>query len=113
MLMKFALKLILNGSIISLLLFWYASISYVNALIAAVIFTVLAWFAGDRLILRAANNAFATIADAVMSFVYLWIVAAVLNLDLSFGEMFIISLIVGGAEWFYHRYIMSVDRVTV
>ncbi len=113
MLMKFALKLILNGAIMSLLLYWYASITYTNALIVAVIFAVAAWIAGDQFILRAANNTVATIADGVMAILYLWIVSYILNLDLSFGEMLIISLIMGGAEWFFHRYVMSVDRVTL
>ena len=113
MLVKFALKVILNGFILSLLIFWYTKTSFTESVMAAVIFTVAAWIVGDLFILRSTNNTVATIADFGLAYIYLWIVADAWNWNLTFGEIFIISLIVGFAEWFFHRYIMSVDRVTL
>ena len=110
---KFALKMVLNGFILSVLVYWYADIPYVNALAAALAFMAAAWFIGDLWLLRKANNAVATVADAGLTFAYLWAAAAFFRWDLTFDELLVIALFVGFAEWFFHRYIMSVDKVTL
>jgi hypothetical protein len=113
MLMKFVFKMVLNGFILAVLLFWYADVSFASAVLASLIFMAAAWLIGDRLILRASNNTVATIADAVMVYLYQWFLAAYWNWDLDMGEMFITALFVAAAEWVFHRTVLSVDRVTL
>lgn len=113
MLMKFVLKLVLNGFILSVLVYWYADIPYLSAVTASLAFMVFAWFAGDLWLLRRTNNTVATVADAVMTFAYLWAVAIIFGWELTFDELAVIALFVAAAEWFFHRYIFSVDRVTL
>ncbi|WP_276355395.1 DUF2512 family protein [Cohnella caldifontis] len=111
MILKFLAKLVMTGAVLSLLLYWYSNISLTNAVIVSLLFAVVSWFAGDQLILRLSNNATATVADALMSAVYLWIVGSILNLTLNFWEIVLISAIVGIAEWLFHRYMLRPDRV--
>lgn len=111
MVMKFLAKMVLSGIAITLLLYWFSNITLWNAMIAAFIFAVVAWLVGDQVILRATNNAVATTADAIMCIVYLWIVASILNLNLNFGEILVITAVVGLAEWYFHRYFLKPERV--
>ena len=57
------------------------------------------------MILRATNNAVATVADAMLVFIMLWIAAMLMDWDLSVGENLIINALIGIAEWFIHRYV--------
>lgn len=105
--MKFVLKWLLNGVIVVTLLMYYADVPFINALIAATALTLIAYFVGDQVILRATNNAVATLSDAILAFLFLWLASYSMNWALSFGEILIITLILGVAEWFLHRYVLQ------
>lgn len=105
--LKFVLKWIVNGAIVGSLLMYYANVSFMMAAITATALTLIAYFAGDQLILRYSNNAVATVADAVMAFAILWLASYSMNWDLSAGEILVITLILGVAEWFIHRYVFQ------
>src|SRR5690606_11431287 len=108
--MKFMLKLLLNGIIVVPLLMWFSEATFMEAAIAAVILSAIAYLVGDQWILRASNNTVATIADAVLSFVYLWVVADFMDWNLTAMEIATISLVLGVVEAVYHRYLRSEDR---
>lgn len=105
--MKFVLKWIVNGAIVGSLLMYYANVGFMMAAITATVLTLIAYFAGDQLILRYSNNAVATVADAVMAYAILWLASYSMNWDLSAGEILVITLILGIAEWFIHRYVFQ------
>lgn len=109
---KFAAKLMLIGAVVSLLLYAYSSITFGAALVTALVFAVVAWLVGDQLVLRTTSNATSAAVDGLMCLAYLWIVGSILSLDLNFGEMLLISAIVGVVEYFFHRYALKPDRVT-
>ncbi|HZG75278.1 MAG TPA: DUF2512 family protein, partial [Paenibacillus sp.] len=73
---KFLLKALLNGVIVVPLLLWFGTVSFWEAVAAAAVLTVIAYFLGDRIILRATNNLTATIADFGLAYVYVWMVGS-------------------------------------
>lgn len=110
--MKFIMKWLLNGVIVVCLLMMYADVSFIHAAITATALTLIAYVIGDQLILRATNNAFATITDAVLAYLLLWVAADSMNWDLSTGETLVIVAILGIAEWVLHRYVFN-SRLSV
>ena len=107
--MKLIIKILINGFIVVSLLTLFTDATFWEATMSATILSVIAYIVGDQIILRTSNNTIATIADAVLAFVYLWAVAYFMNWDLSIGELVIITLILGVAEAVYHRFLAS-DR---
>ncbi|XID94588.1 DUF2512 family protein [Paenibacillaceae bacterium WGS1546] len=107
MIMKFVLKWLINGAIVVLLLMYYADVSFIGAAATATVLSLLAYFIGDQFILRSTNNIVATISDAVLAFVFLWLVAYAWNWPLSMGEILVITAMLGVAEWFIHRYVFQ------
>lgn len=105
--MKFLFKWALNGIIVTLMLAWYADVTYLTAFIAASVLTVIAFLLGDLMLLPNTNNTVATAADLLLAAVYLGAIASLFDWNLSFGEIAIISALVAGAEWVYHRYILG------
>lgn len=105
--MKFVLKWILNGVIVVLLLMYYTNINFLNACITATALTLVAYFVGDQLILRATNNTIATLCDFVLAYGVLWMAADSMRLDLGTGEILIISFVLAVAEWVLHRYVFQ------
>jgi Protein of unknown function (DUF2512). len=106
---SFILKWLINGAIVTFLLVYYTEASYLGAFVAATFLTVISYFVGDQFILRMTNNAVATVADAVIAFVFLWFVAAMMNWSLSVGENLAMVIILGIAEAIVHRYILPTD----
>jgi uncharacterized protein YebE (UPF0316 family) len=109
--MKFILKWLLNGAIVTLLLMYYADVSFLNAFITASVLTIIAYVVGDQLILRATNNTIATLADFMLAFVLLWIAGESMNWEITLGEIFIISLLVAISEWMFHRFVLRGESV--
>ena len=62
------------------------------------------------MVLRMSNNSVATIADAVLTFVYLWIVSLITGWSLSFAELLIIAAAVAVVELVFHRQLGFWDR---
>src|SRR5690242_18454807 len=103
--MKFIVKLLLNGIFVIPFLVYFSEANWFQATITSVMLSVIAFFIGDQLILRGTNNIFATVSDAVIAYVYLWVVSIFMNWTLSYGELLTIAIIVGVVEFIYHRYL--------
>ncbi|GFN31766.1 DUF2512 family protein [Paenibacillus xylaniclasticus] len=103
---KFVLKWIVIGAIVVSLLMYYADVSFTSAAITATALTIIAYLVGDQLVLRLTNNTVATIVDAILAYAFLWFVADRMDWDLSSGEILVMTVIIGIAEWFIHRYIL-------
>ena len=100
---RFVRKLVMNGIVVVPLLMWFTEATFWASIVTAVILSTVAFFIGDQLILRMSNNTVATLADAVLAFVYLWIVADTMDWALTIGELFTIVVALGIVEMIYHR----------
>jgi hypothetical protein len=107
---NFLWKWLLNGVIVVLLMMWFADVNFWTAAVTATVLTVIAYFIGDQMILRMSNNTVATVMDFVLAVVYLLIVEYFFDFGLSFGEIVTIALVLGIAEWFFHRYFLRDDK---
>lgn len=105
---KFFVKLIVNGVIVAPLLYWFTEADIGSAIVAAAALCLVAYVIGDQIILRATNNTIATIADAVLAFLFLWAAAYVMDWSLSWSELLVIVVLLGAAEIFIHR-LMRMD----
>ncbi len=103
-------KIIMNGIVIVPLLMWFTEATIWSSLVTAVILSLVAYFIGDQLILRAGNNTVATLADAGMALVYFWFVAVMMGWSLTFGELVVLTLALGVVEWIYHRQLGWADK---
>lgn len=108
--MRFLSKCLMNAIVVVPLLMWFTEATFLGSLLASVVLSVLAYLAGDQLILRLSNNAIATIADAVLTLMYLWIVATIAGWSLNFGELLIITIAVSVVELIFHRQLGTWDR---
>lgn len=107
---RIVMKLIANAVVVVPLLLWFSEATFWGSLLAAVVLSLIAYLIGDQLILRASNNLIATLSDAGLTFLYLWLVAYGTGWDLTLLELLIITAVLGIVEWFYHDYLVSVDR---
>lgn len=90
-----------------------------DTLLMSVVLTIAAYVIGDLLILSRAGdrskpdgdftkrNAIATVSDAILTFIVLWLLGeALLNPDDNVVMASLIStVIIGIGEWFFHRYV--------
>ncbi len=109
---RLIVKVVINGIILIPLLKWYTEATTMSAVVTSIIFSIIAYLIGDRLILRATNNLVATISDAVLAAVYLWAVSAMMNWSLSWGELLFTVVLLGVAEMLYHYFLKRFDRDT-
>lgn len=106
---KITFKLLLNGAIAVTILLWLTRATFWEAAIASVVLSVIAYLGGDQYVLRISNNTVATLVDAVLAFVYFWVVASLLRWNLSIGGLIFLTLFLGVGEAVYHRFLAS-DR---
>ncbi|CAI6033325.1 DUF2512 family protein [Cohnella sp. JJ-181] len=105
--MKFVLKWLVNGVVVTTLLMYYSNASFWGAATTATILTIIAYVLGDQIILRSTNNLIATISDGILAYVVLWIAASTMNWTINPGEILVIALITAVAEFFIHRYVFQ------
>ncbi|MFC3800690.1 DUF2512 family protein [Cohnella sp. GCM10012308] len=105
--MKFVLKWLVNGAVVTTLLMYYSNASFLGAATTATILTIIAYIVGDQIILRSTNNMIATVSDGIMAYLVLWIAASTMNWTISAGEILIVAIITGVAEFFIHRYVFQ------
>lgn len=106
---RFILKLLLNAIVVVPMLIWFTEATFIGSLITAIGLSVISYLIGDQFILRRTNNIVATAADAVLAFAYLWMVAAFVNWDYTFGEMLMTVAVLGVVEWFFHASLQNND----
>lgn len=107
---RFWLKALLNALVVIPMLMWFTEATFLGSLITSLGLSVIAYLIGDQMILRATNNMVATIADAGLSFVYLWAVAAFANWNFTWGELLFTVALLGVLEYFFHLYLRMNDK---
>lgn len=99
----------MNGIVVVPLLMWFTEATFWGSLLTAVALSAVAYAIGDQLILRASNNTTATLADAAIALLFLWMVASFANWTLSFAELLTIVVAVGVVELIFHRQLGRAD----
>ena len=106
--MKLLLKWLINGVIVVWMLMYYSDdVGFWSAAFTATLLSLIAYVVGDQLILRKTNNIIATISDALLAFIVLWTAGKFMGWNITIGEVFGITFILGIAEFFIHRYIFK------
>jgi FtsH-binding integral membrane protein len=108
-LIRFLVKVVMNGIILVPLLLWYTEANVFSAIVATLLFSVIAYLVGDRLILRSSNNLVATVSDAILAVVYLWAASAVMHWSLNWGELLFTAVLLGVVELLYHFFLKRFD----
>ena len=102
---KFLLKVLLNGLIVVSLLIWLTESTFMQAIVTSIIFSTIAYFVGDQMILIASNNLTASVTDALLALAYFWFITDFLQWSMALSEMIIISFALGAVEFIFHRII--------
>lgn len=105
--LKIAVKMLVNAIAIIGLTMWFGQVDFLEALIVTVILGALAYVIGDMMILPKAGNTAATIGDAALTYVVLWAASSMLDWGLSYFELFVIALVVGIFEFFFHIWLLQ------
>ena len=85
-----------------------AALTMGQLLTLSLVLTVVAYVLGDRMILPAAGNAVAVLADGLLAFLILWLAGImVAAMDLRFGAIVLATSVIGIVEFFFHQYLIS------
>lgn len=111
--LKLITKLLLNGIVVVPFLLMFTEATFLQAAVAAVLLSLIAYAVGDQVVLRSTNsNVIASIADAGLAFLYFLVAGAMMNWSLSLGEMFVLAIGIGVIEWFFHILLLGTRRET-
>ncbi len=103
------IKFVIIGVISVIILPMFARITSGQALITALVLTLVAYFAGDIGILPRYGNVTATVANVIIAAVVIgvadWGINGIITLNVT-GWVLVLALIAIG-EWFFHRYLKT------
>ncbi|WP_019534582.1 DUF2512 family protein [Paenibacillus ginsengihumi] len=109
--LKLITKLLLNGVVVVPFLLMFTEATFLQAMVAAVLLSLIAYAVGDQVVLRNTNsNAVASIADAGFAFLYFLLAGAMMDWSLTLGEMFVLAIGIGVIEWFFHILLLGTRR---
>jgi uncharacterized membrane protein len=99
---KYAMITVILGIVIAI----FTEVRLSHILYISLGVTLLAYVIGDLLILPAANNTAATIADAGIALLLVYLSNFIWNVRLiPFWVALICGLLVAAGEWFFHKYV--------
>jgi hypothetical protein len=100
------LKVLMIGVITVLVLSLFRGIRPADSISIAIVITVVAYVLGDLLILPAYGNTAASISDGIIAFLITWLTPFVAtNIPVTIGNALAVGILVGAAEWFFHKYV--------
>ncbi|MGD8190095.1 DUF2512 family protein [Brevibacillus ginsengisoli] len=102
--MSLVWKLLLNGIIAVPGLLW-SHTSLLFALVTSVALALITYVVGDLVILPRTTNTFASLADFIFSFSFLWAASVVFMQLFSLSGLFLTSFALSVVEYFYHDYL--------
>lgn len=103
-------KLLMNAIVIVPLLMLLAETRFLQSLIVSIVFSVIAYGVGDQVILGVSNNAVATMSDAVLAFIYFWLVSVWLGWPWTVGGLLTLTIAIGAIEYAYHLLLEKIDE---
>jgi hypothetical protein len=109
---RFLIKALFNAAIVVPLLMWFTEATFWGALLTALAISVVAWYFGDLFVLKASNNTVATLADAGLALVMLWVIADFAEWGLNMAELVITAGLLAVGEAIFHRWLAKQDGTT-
>ncbi|MFB4323701.1 DUF2512 family protein [Priestia sp. BR_2] len=103
---KVLVKLFVHGAMITAIIVGLSNATFASAAIAALGIGVASYLVGDLLILPRTNNMVATIADAGLVLVLLWLISELANWTLEFPVILLIVVLAGIFEYFFHIWLL-------
>ena len=100
------IKFVMIAIVLEIILGISTNLTYTQILYVSLTVTAISYILGDLIILPASNNTVATIADAgialltIYMFNYFWTYAWI-----SPGTALFAAVILGAGEWFFHKYV--------
>jgi hypothetical protein len=102
--LKFIVVLVLLEILLSLL----TDLTITEILVISAAVTLISYLVGDILILPFSNNAVATLCDAILIFLAIWLFNYVpVYSYIGVGDAIVCAVVLGVVEIFYHRYVAS------
>lgn len=100
--LKFIVVLVLLEIILSLM----TALSVAQILVISAVVTIISYVIGDLLILAVSSNTVATLSDAVLAFLSIWLFNYVPYYGgITVGDAVVCAVVLGVVEIFFHKYV--------
>jgi len=109
--MPLLIKYLMIAVVLVTVLGLMTDVEFGNILLISLVVTVLAYIIGDLLILPRTNNTVATISDAVLSFLSIYMFNWFGFGSIDAIDVVVCTLLIGVFEWFFHKYLVNRDLV--
>lgn len=103
---KVLVKLLVHGAMITAIIVGLSNATFASAVIAALGIGVASYLVGDLLILPRTHNVVATVADAGLVLVMVWLISELANWTLDFSAILLIVVLAGIFEYFFHIWLL-------
>ncbi|MGC5328735.1 DUF2512 family protein [Brevibacillus sp. SYSU BS000544] len=97
-------KLLLTSAVVVPGLIW-SNTSLLFAILSSIALSFLSFWLGDLMILPKTNNTFASTADFIMAFGFLWAAAVTFVQPYLLSGIFLTSFALSVVEYFFHDYL--------
>lgn len=111
------IKFLMIAVVLLIILTLFFDVPFMDTIWISLALTIIAYVMGDLMIFRKAGdrsdqnkrNAIATVSDIVVAFLVIWLLGDALtgnNVDI-ITPAIISAIVIGGGEWFFHKYLDS------
>lgn len=101
-------KFIITAIVLEILLGILTTLSFGEIIAISAVVTIFSYLIVDLIILSASNNSVASLSDAALSFVIVYLFNYVPGYGIvTIGASLISAVVIGVFEWFFHRYMVK------
>jgi len=100
---KLLQKILWNSLVLIPLIMGFSNATFIESLLAVIGLGLFAFAIGDQFVLRMSNNLVATVADAVLAYLFLLFVSDWLRWTLDGAEILVLIIALGVVEFLFHR----------
>lgn len=110
----FIVKYLMVAVLLEVLMYLLTNLSFKEILVVALAVTVVSYLIGDLLILAVSNNFVATLADAVLALLTIYVFNYVAGYGtIDFIDALVCALVLAVGEWIFHRYMVRNGPVKI
>lgn len=103
----FIVKYLMVAVLLEVLMYLLTNLSFKEILVVALAVTVVSYLIGDLLILAVSSNFVATLADAVLALLTIYVFNYVAGYGtIDFIDALVCALVLAVGEWIFHRYMV-------
>lgn len=99
------IKYVMIGAITAILLPLMAPVTVGQALLMALLITIVAYLLGDLMVLVNMGNPSATVSDGVIAALLIWLSSAVFLVAIPWWAIIVTAAVIAAGEWFFHQYL--------